>query len=292
MSVAKALGFVGVGLLCGVVVVAASLRWYGPEGASEDVERRAGGSFGSGDRSDVEGGGIGERVARLEEQVALLTSRLEEFGARPPVAPASDPRAALASSDSGDGVVSVVAAATTGGSPGAAPISGNDARERTIQRLIDYGFTYARAEALHRRQEELLSEFLQARYDAERRGEPSPPDHFPDLALRRELGEAEYEQLREALGQPTAVAILTVLQDSAAARGGIREGDRIVSYAGQRVYDGRELMSLLREGTPGESVMVEVERDGGIVQIAVPRGPLGVSFPMVPVLPLPSVGAQ
>jgi hypothetical protein len=42
------------------------------------------------------------------------------------------------------------------------------------------------------------------------------------------------------------------------------------------VFDTAELNSLTRQGTPGETVTVEVQRNGQTVQLSVPRGVLGV----------------
>jgi len=68
-----------------------------------------------------------------------------------------------------------------------------------------------------------------------------------------------------------------VLASSPAERSGLKPGDEIVAYAGKRVFDLRELNNLTFQGTPGESVVVEVRRDGQSVQLVLPRGPLGIT---------------
>jgi membrane-associated protease RseP (regulator of RpoE activity) len=73
------------------------------------------------------------------------------------------------------------------------------------------------------------------------------------------------------------VSVFNVIANSAAERAGMRPGDRIVSYAGTRLFDVREVNRLLLDGTSGESVFVEIERDSQIFPIVVPRGPLGIS---------------
>jgi serine protease Do len=70
---------------------------------------------------------------------------------------------------------------------------------------------------------------------------------------------------------------MDVYATSNAERSGLQVGDQIVSYAGSRVFDMRELNALTREGSSGESVTVEVRRNGQTVTVQVPRGPLGVS---------------
>ena len=95
-------------------------------------------------------------------------------------------------------------------------------------------------------------------------------------ALRSELGDAEYERYLTGTGRPTEVQVMDVLASSPAEKAGLQPGDQIVSYAGTRVYDMRELEGLTRQGTPGESVTVEVKRNGQSVQVQVQRGVLGV----------------
>jgi S1-C subfamily serine protease len=69
---------------------------------------------------------------------------------------------------------------------------------------------------------------------------------------------------------------MDVLASSPAEKAGLQAGDQIVSYAGTRVFDMRELESLTRQGNPGEAVTVEVKRNGQSVQVQVQRGVLGV----------------
>jgi len=43
------------------------------------------------------------------------------------------------------------------------------------------------------------------------------------------------------------------------------------------VFTPRDLDRLTFEGTPGEPVLVDVQRDGQTFQVVIPRGPLGVT---------------
>jgi hypothetical protein len=150
-------------------------------------------------------------------------------------------------------------------------------RERQLERLVAAGFTRERAEWLERRTQELEVQAMQAQYEAQRGGQPAPGQADTQRALRNEIGDAEYERYLTATGRPTQVQVLDVLASSAAERAGLQSGDQIVSYAGMRVFDIRELNALTREGAPGESVTVTVLRNGQSMQLQVPRGPLGVS---------------
>ena len=53
----------------------------------------------------------------------------------------------------------------------------------------------------------------------------------------------------------------------------------IVAYNGQRVYDITELNEMVLGGVPGESVVIDVRRNGQNLQLVIPRGPLGIWGP-------------
>lgn len=148
-------------------------------------------------------------------------------------------------------------------------------REQQLERLVQAGFTRERAEWIERRTQELTLQAQQAQYDAQRSGQPLRGADT-DNALRKEMGDAEYERYLKAMGQRTEVQVMDVLASSTAERAGLKAGDQIVSYAGQRVFDMRDLNALTRQGTPGEPVTVEVQRNGQTVQVQVTRGVLGV----------------
>lgn len=153
-------------------------------------------------------------------------------------------------------------------------------RERRTQRLVDAGFTPSEADWILKRESELQMQALQARYDARRAGESI--DFFAGRgaaanALRQELGDAGYERYREAGGQPTRVAISSVFEGSPALTAGLRPGDQIVSYDGQRVFSMSDITALTMQGEPGQNVVVDITRDGIPMQVSLPRGPLGVT---------------
>ncbi|HTQ36779.1 MAG TPA: PDZ domain-containing protein, partial [Steroidobacteraceae bacterium] len=134
-------------------------------------------------------------------------------------------------------------------------------RKQQLDRLVQAGFTQDKAEWIERREQELELQQQQARFDAQRTGQPAQ-NVDPEATLRKELGDADYEKYLTATGRPTNVQVMDVLASSPAEKAGLKPGDQIVSYAGQRVYDNNDLNSLARQGTPGESVTVEVQRDG------------------------------
>ena len=97
-----------------------------------------------------------------------------------------------------------------------------------------------------------------------------------EQTLRSELGDADYEKFLQAQGRPTNVGVYNVLPSSPAAKAGMQPGDQIVSYAGQRVFNMADLTDLTLQGTPGQSVTLEVQRNQQTVQLVIPRGPIGI----------------
>jgi C-terminal processing protease CtpA/Prc len=94
--------------------------------------------------------------------------------------------------------------------------------------------------------------------------------------LRLELGDADYDLYLYGTGQPNRVIIQSVIEDSPAQKAGIQSKDIAYSYAGNRLYTIRDLVTATTEGIANESVLLEVIRDGHIYEFYLPRGPLGV----------------
>jgi hypothetical protein len=209
-----------------------------------------------------------ERAARqlLQEEVFYLTGELERFA--------------------GDGDRDDAMEAGAAPETGAVTVSRAEARRRRntpegrIEALIQAGFLPSQAEAITRREQELQMQALQARFEAERSGEPV--DWRADRAmasdtLRAELGDADYERYLEATGRPTRVSVSSVIESSPAQAAGLQPGDEIYRYDGQRVFSMTDLTRQTMEGEPGETVVVDVMRDGNLVQVAMPRGPVGIT---------------
>lgn len=153
--------------------------------------------------------------------------------------------------------------------------------EQRIAQLIESGFSPDRAEWIVRRESELRMATMQARFEARTSGEsPNPwdPAFDPEASLRAEVGDAEYEQYLEASGRPTVVEVTSILESSPAQRAGLQPGDQIRSYNGTRVFDTRDLYRNTMLGEPGDTVVVDVVRDGVLMQIVLPSGPMGVEI--------------
>jgi hypothetical protein len=155
-----------------------------------------------------------------------------------------------------------------------------DSTEGRVAMLVEAGFALDRAEWITRRESELRMEALQAQFDARRAGEefnPFAQRLSAGNALRTEIGDAEFEQYLEASGRPVTVTVGSVLEASPGQRAGLQPGDEIVRYDGQRVFNTQDLNGQTVLGEPGEPVVVELLRDGGPMQIVLPRGPIGVT---------------
>jgi len=155
----------------------------------------------------------------------------------------------------------------------------NDDPERRMTQLVDAGFSPADAQRIIERESELRLEALYAQYDAVRTGEPQ---NFRDRVnsqdqLRDELGDASYERYLDATGQSTSVNIRQVMSGSAGQTAGLQDGDQVIAYGGERVFNTGDLNQLTLQGSPGESVVVDILRDGQPMQIYIPRGPIGIT---------------
>ena len=94
--------------------------------------------------------------------------------------------------------------------------------------------------------------------------------------LRLELGDTDYDLYLYGTGQPNRVIIQSVIEDSPAQKVGIQSKDIAYSYAGNRLYTIRDLVTATTEGIANESFFLEVIRDRHIYEFYLPRGPLGV----------------
>ena len=151
--------------------------------------------------------------------------------------------------------------------------------ESRTEALVQAGFSPDRAEWIARREDELRVEAMQARFEAQRAGDMQAmftANNASQSQLRTELGDAEFEQYLEAYGRPTTVSVGSVLESSPGQRAGLQVGDEIVRYDGQRVFSYADINNLQLAGEAGEAIVVDIQRDGISMQIAMPRGPIGI----------------
>ncbi len=153
-------------------------------------------------------------------------------------------------------------------------------RDRRIGRLVEGGFTEDEARRTLELESQVAFAALQSSWEAQRSGDgfdPFAASSDPQSLMRQRLGDSSFERYLEAQGQPTTIGITQVYADSPGSEAGMQPGDRVVSYDGERVYSMTDLRRQTMQGSPGETVVVEVERDGMRIQMSMPRGPIGIT---------------
>jgi C-terminal processing protease CtpA/Prc len=97
----------------------------------------------------------------------------------------------------------------------------------------------------------------------------------PDL--RAEVGDEIYDRYLFASGRDNRVHVTSVISDSPADAAGIRPGDIVETYGGERIFNQAELRGATTDGELGELVPLQLRRaNGARVQVWLPRGPLGI----------------
>lgn len=106
---------------------------------------------------------------------------------------------------------------------------------------------------------------------------------------------------RLKLAEERGALVKDVTEDSAASQAGLREGDVIVSYQGERVASAAQLRRLVRETPPGRKVAIEASRGGANQRLTATLGEAGgdtfgggefdrefeFNMPVPPVPPMP-----
>jgi hypothetical protein len=95
-------------------------------------------------------------------------------------------------------------------------------------------------------------------------------------SIRDEIGDDAYDRYLFALGQTNRVRVDDVLSESPAAGVGLQTGDMIIRYGETRIFAPRDLVDQTHGGSLGETVRLEVMRNGQRFEVEVPRGPLGL----------------
>lgn len=95
-------------------------------------------------------------------------------------------------------------------------------------------------------------------------------------SLREDIGDDAWDRFLYVTGADNRIAIDSIIPGSAAEAAGLRPGDLIESYAGERLFSFGEIREATTQGEAGELVPVRVQRGNGVVEAWVPRGPLGV----------------
>ncbi|MDH3439454.1 MAG: PDZ domain-containing protein [Gammaproteobacteria bacterium] len=209
-----------------------------------------------------------ERLARqlLQEEVFYLTGELERFAEAEYSQPAED---SVDEAESSEPRLSRSEERRR-----------RNSREGRVERLVAAGFLPSQADWITQREQELQMAALQERFDAERSGEDvdwMANRTMTSDTLRAELGDADYERYLEANDRSTNVSVSSVIDSSPAQTAGLMPGDEIVRYDGERVFSMTDLTRQTMVGEPGQTVVVDVMRSGNLMQIVMPRGPVGIT---------------
>lgn len=160
------------------------------------------------------------------------------------------------------------------------------------QALIDSGMGSSQASELKGHFEQLEMERLYLRdrsiresWSREKYREAVRSLDSKEGELENQLGESMYDSYLYASGRPNRVSVTSVFPSAQAGIAGIVSGDHIIRYDNQRIYNGFDLREATTGGNAGDTVALEVERDGKTIQFYLVRGPLGIRMNSVSVAP-------
>lgn len=150
--------------------------------------------------------------------------------------------------------------------------------------LVSMGVNNENASRIQRLAEKKEMEQLYLRNTAVREGWFGTEKYFEktrELDLksniyREELGDDKYDQFLYASQLTNRITVQSVLSESPAEIAGLQSGDYILSYDSKRVFNWSDLTALTANGAAGESIPVEVQRNGQVLQYFIARGPLGI----------------
>ncbi len=94
--------------------------------------------------------------------------------------------------------------------------------------------------------------------------------------INNSLGDEGYDAYLYATNQSNRVVIRDMLQGSPARTAGLLPGDVVLRYDSKRMFATRDLQNATASGRGGESIPVEIVRNGQVMTLYLQRGPLGV----------------
>ncbi len=107
------------------------------------------------------------------------------------------------------------------------------------------------------------------------------------VVFRDEVGEDAYDRYLYLSGDDNRIRVDSVIAGSAGEDSGLLPGDIIETYGGEKVLRFSDLRSATSAGERGELVPMVVRRGGEIVDLWLPRGPIGIQLDSTRVAPLP-----
>ncbi len=163
----------------------------------------------------------------------------------------------------------------------------------TTKNLVKAGIDEELAADIIRRRNEMDMKILELRdrasrdgyLDTERYARELNELREQDIPLRDEIGDEYYDRYLHASGQGNRVKVASVMMGSPAEVSGMKTGDLILNYDNRRMFNWKELQEATSTGERGEYVNVAVLRNGQLVNLWIPRGPLGVRLSSARVKP-------
>ena len=160
--------------------------------------------------------------------------------------------------------------------------------------LIQIGVTESIANDILSRLSQFEYQLLELHDRAEREGYLSSSRYSRERnklrlnapSLQKELGKDNYDNYLYITEQNNRISVSTVMMNSPAEKLGVQAGDIILNYANEKILSWQELRKLTRNGVYGEYVNLNILRDGKMLNILVPRGPLGVQLEATKLDPL------
>jgi hypothetical protein len=222
-----------------------------------------------------------ERIQLLEEQMRYLHARIDELEQAVAASVEPDPPAA----DNNIMAISPASMADT-------PITRQNPM-LTTDSLVKAGIDPAVAADIVRRKNDIDLQLLELRDRAMREGYLGTGRYQQELnalmannvVLRDEIGDDAYDRYLFATGQRNRVKIASVMMGSPAEQAGLKTGDMILSYNDKPMFNWNELQDATAKGERGEYVNVTVLRNGQLMNMWLPRGPLGVRLGTVRIRP-------
>lgn len=156
----------------------------------------------------------------------------------------------------------------------------------TKENLVNAGVNEALATEILRRKSELEFQQLELRDRAIRENYINTPRYFQQLrelnasatSLRDDIGSDAYDRYLYAAGQNNRVVVSSVMSGSPAEQSGLQKGDIIVRYNDEKIFNWNEIRQATAQGSRNEYIAVDIMRDGQVMNMVLPRGPLGVKL--------------
>lgn len=156
----------------------------------------------------------------------------------------------------------------------------------TKENLVNAGVNEGLAAEIIRRKSELEYQQLELRDRAIRENYINTPRYFQQLrelnanatSLRDDIGSEAYDRYLYASGQNNRVVVSSVMSSSPAEQSGLQKGDIILRYDNEKIFNWNEIRQATGQGNRNEYITVDIIRDGQLMNMVLPRGPLGVKL--------------